>query len=82
MTVVRFRTLAIDVKIVAPTEGAAEDFERELKYKLRRAAHNGAMARRHNVEVYPPQFSYRHSQRQPTDSDFSVYVQAVPMGRR
>jgi hypothetical protein len=78
MTVVRFRTFCVDVKIVAPTEGAAEDFELEVKRKIQRAVNTQSVAKRHGVLVSPPG-AYIHK---PKDSDFSVFLSATPASRR
>jgi len=78
MTVVRFRTFCVDVKIVAPTEGAAEDFEREVKRKIQRAVNTQSIAKRHGVLVAPPGSSIH----QPKDLDFSVFLSATPASRR
>lgn len=77
--VVTFRTYSIDLQIVSPTVGALEDFEREFKKLLRRAANNQALQRRHDVTVKPPGSFIKEGYK---DEHFQVFASSVPGSRR
>lgn len=53
--VVAYRTYAVDVKITAPTVGALEDFEKDLRRALKRTVNTRSRMNRHGVAVVPAQ---------------------------
>lgn len=77
--VVYFRTFCVDLKIEAPTVGAYEDFERELKRALQRTVNTQTRQRRHYVKVTPPAALKSVPVR---DVHFPIFVSNVPHGRR
>lgn len=76
--VVRFRSIITELMIEAPTDGAAEDWEREVKRNIQRTVNNQALARRHGVKVRPPSTLPK----QYPDAAFTVYFTALPISRR
>ena len=79
MRAARFRTFSVDVHVLGPTVGSVDDWEQELKRRIRRTVNNQAMARRHGVQVRPPGSLIKHTYK---DIEFSVFANAVPFSRR
>jgi hypothetical protein len=77
--IVAFRTFLVDVKIEAPSHGALNDYEMELRRKIRRAVNTQTAHRRHGVRVTPPGTLYRQSY---SDNEFYVNTTAMPSSRR
>lgn len=66
------REVRVQLVIEAPTMGALEDFQNELRRKIKRVVNNQAMARRHGVTIKAPGKAGA-----PKDSDFWVLLDPV-----
>lgn len=75
---VAFRTIMVDVQVIAPTEGALADWEREIRDRVRRTVNNQSAAKRHGVSVRAPGVPGT----KPRDADFFVITTAMPSSRR
>jgi len=71
----------VDVQVIAPTVGALEDWERDVRRAIRRTVNTQARARRHGVEVRAPGVHIPPRGRA-KDTDFWVLSSAMPTSRR
>lgn len=75
--VVTYHTVTTDYQVIGPNQAAVEDWEKELRRRIRRVVNNQAMAKRHGVEVRAPGLPHA-----PKDMDFWVLTSATPPNRR
>lgn len=72
-----FRSFTVHVQVIAPTDGAREDWETEIRRKIKWVVNSRAAARRHGVKVRAP----GNPSDKPRDTDFWVFTESSSPSR-